>query len=214
MRARFPVVFFDLDGTLLRGTTVSLLTAEWLGRRDALDDLERRYAEGAISNAAVADASAPWFEGHSVDEVTRVLDSAPWIEGIGETVDALRAAGAHVALATVTWRAAAEAVVARFGFEGCCGTEMAVADGRLLGTVRRHFDAEDRAAFVEEVCRPRSVSPSEAAAVGDSRSALPMFERVGFSIALNADDRARAAATTTLDTDDLRDVLPLLLRNG
>jgi phosphoserine phosphatase len=214
VRARFPVVFFDLDGTLLRGTTVSMLTAAWLGRRGALDDLERRYAEGAISNAAVADASAPWFEGHSVDEVTRVLDPGPWIAGIGATVDALRAAGAHVALATVTWRSAAEAVAARFGFEDCCGTELAAAGGRLLGSVSRHFDAEDKAAFVEEVCLRRGVSPSEAAAVGDSRSDLPMFERVGFSIALNADEPARAAATTALDTEDLRDVLPLLLCDG
>jgi phosphoserine phosphatase len=212
--ARFRAVFFDLDGTLLRGTTVSMLTAAWLGRRGALDDLERRYAEGAITNAAVAEASAPWFEGHSVDEVTRALDPGPWIDGIGETVDALRAGGAHVALATVTWRSAAEAVAARFGFEDCSGTEMAVADGRLLGTVSRHFDADDKAAFVEDVCRRRGVSPSEAAAVGDSRSDLPMFARVGLSIALNADDGARAAATTTLDTEDLRDVLPLLLADA
>jgi phosphoserine phosphatase len=41
-----------------------------------------------------------------------------------------------------------------------------------------------------------------------------MFERVGFSVALNGDDTARAAATVALDTDDLRDVLPLLLGDG
>ena len=187
------------------------MTAEWLGRRGELDELEERYAQGAISNAAVADASAPWFTGHLVDEVTGVLDSAPWIDGIGETMDALRAAGVHVALATVTWRAAAEAVAARFGFDECCGTEMEVVEGRLTGTVSRYFDAADKAAFVEEVCARRGVSASDAAAVGDSRSDLPMFERVGFSIALNADPAARAAATTALDTDDLRDVLPLLL---
>jgi phosphoserine phosphatase len=211
VRARFPVVFFDLDGTLLRGTTVSMLTAAWLGKRGALDELERSYAAGAISNAAVADASAPWFEGHAVAEVTRALDPGPWIDGIGETVADLHAAGVHVALATVTWRAAAQSVAARFGFDECCGTEMATSDGRLLGSVSRHFDAEDKAAFAEEVCVRRGVSPSQAAAVGDSRSDLPIFERVGFSIALNADGPARAAATTTLDSDDLRDVLPLLL---
>jgi O-methyltransferase involved in polyketide biosynthesis len=44
----FPVVVFDLDGTLLRGTTVSLLLAEWLGQaaeiaeRAALGDMSER----------------------------------------------------------------------------------------------------------------------------------------------------------------------------
>jgi phosphoserine phosphatase len=48
------------------------------------------------------------------------------------------------------------------------------------------------------------------AAVGDSRSDVPLFERVGMSIALNATPDARAAATHALDTEDLRDVLALL----
>src|SRR4051812_50033566 len=94
MRARHPVVFFDLDGTLLRGTTVSLMTAEWLGRRGALDELERRYADGAISNSAVAEASAPWFTGHAPEEGAGVLDDGPWIGGIGETGAAPHPAGA------------------------------------------------------------------------------------------------------------------------
>jgi phosphoserine phosphatase len=211
MRSRHPAVFFDLDGTLLRGTTVSLLTAEWLGRRGELDELERRYAQGVISNTAIAEASAPWFGGYAPEEVAGVLDGAPWIDGISETTAALHAAGTHVALATVTWRFGAETVAARFGFDECCGTELATVDGRLLGTVSRRFEANDKATFVEEVCARRGVPLSRAAAVGDSRSDLPMFERVGFSIALNADSPARAAATTALDTDDLRDVLPLLL---
>src|SRR3954464_6490849 len=150
MRARHPVVFFDLDGTLLRGTTVSLMTAERLGRRGALDELERRYADGAISNSAVAGGRAPWFAGHAPEEVARVLDEGPWIDGIAETVAALHAAGAHVAVSTVTWRFAAEAAAAPFGCDEWCGTELATVDGRLLGTVSRICEAHDKAAFAEE----------------------------------------------------------------
>jgi catechol 2,3-dioxygenase-like lactoylglutathione lyase family enzyme len=35
----YPVVVFDLDGTLLRGTTVSLLLAQWLGRGEEIAEL-------------------------------------------------------------------------------------------------------------------------------------------------------------------------------
>jgi phosphoserine phosphatase len=211
MGTRWPVVLFDLDGTLLRGTSVSVLTADWLGRGGALDEMERRYRDGLISNAVVAETSASWFAGRRPAEVGEVLERAPWIAGIAETVAELRAAGAYVALATVTWRFAAELVAERFGFEACCGTQMAIVGGRLSGAVSGLCDAEDKAVFVEEVCATRGLLPSSAAVIGDSRSDVPAFRSAGFSVALNADDAARAAAMVTLDADDLRDVLPLLV---
>jgi phosphoserine phosphatase len=211
MDVRWPVVCFDLDGTLLPETSVSMLTAEWLGRGGALDELERRSREGAISSAVVAQESASWFAGRTVSEVDALLERAPWIAGIAETVSRLRAAGVHVALATVTWRFAAEVVARRFGFEAWCGTEMALVDGRLSGAVSADCEAEDKAVFVQELCASRGLPASAAAMVCDSRNDLPAFRVAGFSVALNADDTAREAATVTLDTSDLRDVLPLLM---
>jgi FMN phosphatase YigB (HAD superfamily) len=55
VRARYPAVFFDLDGTLLRGTTVSAATAEWLGRRGELDVLGRDYATVAVDTNDLRD---------------------------------------------------------------------------------------------------------------------------------------------------------------
>src|SRR5258708_29363904 len=139
MRARWAVVFFDLDGTLLPGTSVSVLTADWLGRGGALDELEGRYHDGLIEGAVVAETRASWFAGGTLAEVNEVLERAPWIAGIPETVADLHAAGACVALATVTWRFAAELVAASFGFEMCCGTEMAIVDGCLSGAVSGRY---------------------------------------------------------------------------
>lgn len=51
-------------------------------------------------------------------------------------------------------------------------------------------------------------------AVGDSRSDLPPFAAAGGPVALNATQDARKAATYTLDTEDLRDVLPFLALDG
>jgi phosphoserine phosphatase len=50
----FPVVVFDLDGTLLHGTTVSLLLAEWLGQAAEITELERTFHAHEISNRVVA----------------------------------------------------------------------------------------------------------------------------------------------------------------
>jgi HAD superfamily phosphoserine phosphatase-like hydrolase len=207
-RGRFGVVLFDLDGTLLRGTSVSVVLAAALGRAGELDALEQAYRDGRVTNAAIADASAPWFTGRRVDQVVRALDDGPWIDGIAETVAALADAGTHVALATITWRSAAEAVARGFGLHSWCGTEMEVVDGVLTGTVARICHADDKAAFAASLAE-RYGGP--AAAVGDSRSDLAMFGVVDRAIALNADAQARAAATQAVDTDDLRALLPLLV---
>lgn len=101
---RFPVVVFDLDGTLLRGTTVSLLLAQWLGRERKVSELERAFRAHEISNRVVADTSAGWLAGKSVAETWQVLMIGSWIDGMAETFQALAAAGVSLLLGTITWR--------------------------------------------------------------------------------------------------------------
>jgi phosphoserine phosphatase len=207
---RYPVVVFDLDGTLLRGTSVSLLLAEWLGQAAAITELERAFHAHEISNCVVADTSAGWLAGKSTAEAWRVLTNGHWIDGMAETFRALDAAGVSLLLGTITWSFAAEMLRDRYGFASVSGTEMQVSNGVLSGTVSRYFDEHDKVCFVEEWCAQNRFSMSQVAAIGDSRSDVPLFRRAGISIALNATPDARAAATHVLDTEDLRDVLALL----
>ncbi len=206
----YPVVAFDLDGTLLRGTSVSMMLAEWLGRTAEIAELERAFHAHEISNSVVADISAGWFAGQHIDDVWRVLAKGPWIAGMAETLQTLTTSGTSILLGTITWSFAAEMLRKPYGFAAVSGTEMQAADGVLSGTVNRYFDEHDKARFVEEWCAQSGYLISQVAAVGDSRSDIPLFRRVGLSIALNATPDAQKAATHVLDTDDLHDVLMLL----
>jgi phosphoserine phosphatase len=208
----FPVVVFDLDGTLLRGTTVSLLLAQWLGRADEVSELERAFRAHEISNSVVADTSAGWLAGKSVAEAWRVLEDGSWIDGMAETFQVLAGAQGSLLLGTITWSFAAEMLRERYGFAAASGTEMQAPDGVLSGVVSGYFDEHDKLRFVEDWCAQNGYSMSQVAAIGDSRSDVPLFRRVGMSIALNATPDARAVATHVLDTEDLRDVLALLQR--
>jgi phosphoserine phosphatase len=185
-------VAFDLDGTLLRGTTVSMLMAQETGHATEMRELERRYAAGEISNAVVAEVQAEWL-----DERDVVLDVRgwPWLAGIEETLAELRPA--RLLLATITWRKAAEAVASLFGLDAWCGTDH--------GPPLRVCDARAKAAWAVEQARG-----GELVAVGDSRSDLELFAAADLAIALNGDAAARAAADVAVDASDLRAVLPLL----
>ncbi len=89
----YPVVVFDLDGTLLRGTTVSLLLAQWLGQAEKMAELERAFHAHEISNSVVADTSAGWLAGQRAADVWEVLMDGTWIDGMSETFQVLTAAG-------------------------------------------------------------------------------------------------------------------------
>jgi phosphoserine phosphatase len=206
----FPVVVFDLDGTLLLGTTVSLLLAEWLGRTAEIARLEEAFRANEITNSVIAETSAAWFAGQRTEEIWRVLGQGPWIDGMTETFQALRASGVSLLLGTITWSFAAEMLSEHYGFAAVSGTEMQAANGILSGTISRPFDEHDKLHFVEKWCARRGISMDQVAAIGDSRSDIPLFRRAGLSIALNATPDAREIATHILETDDLRDALPLL----
>jgi phosphoserine phosphatase len=143
-------ICFDLDGTLLRRTTVSRLLGERLGHAAEIEELERRFASHEISNSVVADSSASHFRGRARSAMWDVLREGTWIEGISETVDVLRSRGLRLLITTVTWTFAGEFVAHRYGFDATSGTRMAeTAGGELLGVVDRYCDEFGKLAFVE-----------------------------------------------------------------
>ena len=81
---------FDLDGTLVRGTTVSQHLADAFGHGEILADLERRYSAQEISNAEVANFQATHFRGRRPEELMEALKSIPRIGAIEETLERLR----------------------------------------------------------------------------------------------------------------------------
>lgn len=201
---------FDLDGTLVRGTSVSQHLADRVGSSEEMAELERRYAAGEISNSVVAEQQARAYAGMPLSEIVEMLADIPCIEGIDTTIAALRERGIESLLCTVTWRFAAGEFGRRHGFVAVSGTEIELEDGVPTGAIDRHFDEWDKLAFVESYCEANSISLSECIAVGDSRSDLPLFQAVGFSVALNATAEARAAATVILDTETLVDLLEVV----
>lgn len=208
---RIRLVAFDLDGTLIPGTTVSLSLAHHLGYEAELQALERQFRDGEIGNSVIADFEAEHLRGLPVTEIEEVIGRIPLIRGLRETVEALKSGGITAIVATITWSFAPRAYQRRFGVDGYCGTEMGEADGRLTGTVVRYCDEFDKLDYVKAECARRGLEARHCAALGDSRSDIPLFHWAGRSMAINASPAARAAARSAIETSDLRDTLHYLI---
>ncbi|MER7403815.1 haloacid dehalogenase-like hydrolase [Streptomyces sp. NPDC000070] len=205
-------VFFDVDGTLVPGTSSSVFLAGFLGHRDELALAEDAYASGDLDNRQVSELDAKGWAGVSEGQVLGWLDGLPLVSGITETVGWCQRNGLVPVLATLAWSPVGGYLTDRFGFHAFSGPRLETDGTRFTGRVARHFDEYDKRDFALAQARKLGLAPRSCGAVGDSRSDLPLFASVALSVAFNASAGARAAATVTVDGGDLRGVLPALSR--
>jgi phosphoserine phosphatase len=205
------LVSFDLDGTIFPNTTTCIELGKRLGHLSVIERLEAQYKNFEITNRQVAEGDAFAYAGQAVKDVESVILQIPTIQGFIETIGALKQRGILCLIVTVTWSFAARALANRYNMDGYAGAQMIEENGILAGRVLQHFEAEDKVRFVEGFARQHGIPLAQCAAIGDSRSDIPLFGSVGCAIALNATSEARAAASRALDTHDMRDVLPLLV---
>jgi phosphoserine phosphatase len=199
-----------VDGTLVPGTSSSLFLARLLGHDQAPAEAEDAYAAGTVDNHQVAELDAAGWSGATETQVRTWLDDLPLVPGIAETLTWCRRSRLVPVLATLAWSPVGDYLADRFGFHAGCGPVPQARAGRFTGRVGRHFDEYDKRDFALGLARDLGLAASACAAVGDSRSDLPLFASVGYSIAFNATPAARAAARARVHGADLRVIIPAL----
>ncbi len=195
------LVVSDMDGTLVSGTTALAHLSAWMGHEPVIDGLEEKLARREISDQEVADGYARFYKGVALADAVEVMLEIPSIDHIQLGVTMLRQRSVEAFIATVSWSFAARGLADLWGFSEVCGAELELdrSAGRLTGRVARHFQPEDKVAFVAEHCRRLGIGMEQVVAIGDSRSDLPLFRAVGFSVALNASSDAPCAASVAVD---------------
>jgi phosphoserine phosphatase len=209
--SRWQVACFDLDGTLVVGSTICRHLGDHFRQGDIIRELDTKYAEGTISNREIAEAEAALFQGVLRTEVEAALATMPFIGGIAETLGILRAMNIHLLLTTITWEFASRHVANTYGFDSWTGCLMNDSHpGVLSGRLQQVCDENDKRDFVLQYCEQRGIGLDQVFAIGDSRSDVPLFRVAGHSIAINASPIAKATASCSIDTLDLTDVLRLV----
>jgi len=204
------IAFFDIDGTLVPSMSSSSFLAKRFGHARALDAAEQRYAEGELTNEEVSVIDAEGWRGTPTSTVAAWLEELPLIAGIDAVVAWCVEHDVEPVLASLAWQPVAEAIANRHGLTANGGPRVRVVGNDYDGTVAEHFNEYDKRDRALQFAVEHGVSIDHCCAIGDSRSDLPLFDALPASLALNAGAAARAAASTAVDTQDLRDVIPWL----
>ena len=204
------LVFFDVDGTLMRGVSSSRYLAQRLGNRKQLLEAEAACEREEIDSAEVRRIDAAAWKRHKPDEVRAWLDEMPLVDGIEEVTDWCRRHGLAPYIASLAWNFVGNYLAERFGFEGCCGPELEERAGMFSGRVAQLIEADDKVLYAQGLCEKLYIEPHACAAVSDGRSDLPLFGYVGCPIAFNASNKIKETARYSARGTDLRAILPAL----
>jgi phosphoserine phosphatase len=202
---------FDMDGTLLPGTTASLEIARSFGGRERLHELEQAFRHGLLDTRAFASALHAGWTGLTPEVVRAAFEAAPKLRHIQTTVDALKERGDRAVVITMS----PDFFVAHFadyGFDEVVGSRFPALP--FGGALDRDgiLTFADKPRLVRALCERFGIAMVDVVAYGDSQSDVPLFEVAGASVAVNADDHVSGLASTSYRGDDLLEAYRLGLR--
>jgi len=204
--------FFDVDNTLVHGTTLfhlaKALCHQGFFARDDLVQFVKHQARYLVLGEPDIDhlleRALGLLAGHDVDQLADAAEQAyrdrigrRLFAGTTALLDAHRAAGHQVWLVTATPVELAQVLVDHLGATGCLATVAERADGKYTGRlVGPPMHGAVKAAAVRDLARQHGLDLSASYAYGDSTNDLPVLGAVGHPAVVNPDLRLRRTAAS------------------
>lgn len=219
--AKKSAAFFDLDNTLLRGSSTFLFGKEafklnFFSRRDfwRFGAQQLRFiwrGESADMLKHIEDRAMSLAIGQSASELESLIETV-WQNQISKRLwpETVRIAQEHVVAGREVWIVTAspvqmgEFIASKLGLTGALGTILEIKDDKLTGEfIGRPLHGKRKAKAVRELAKERSISLRRSYAYSDSQNDLHMLARVGHPVAVNPDKvlkrYAKAAGWKILD---------------
>lgn len=204
---RKSLLIADMDSTIVTSETLDDM-AVIAGLSDLILPITARAMRGELDFEAALDERLALFAGQPASLVDDALAAVTLSGGAEVLVRTMRAAGAACYLISGGFSAITGPVAARCGFSGDHANSLEMADGKLLGKVRKPvLDSNAKARFLAQYCTDLGIGAVDAACIGDGANDLPMLQAAGFGVAYHGKPLLRAQVALQLNHTDLRGLL-------
>jgi phosphoserine phosphatase len=214
--ARYRLVCFDLDGTLIDDTVFiwDTLHDHFFTDRRARRLAKKRFFAGEITYRDWFEHDLALLRGRGADRagIDAALDAIRVMPGARETLQALKARGYRLAVISGSLDVVLERFFPEAPFDHVLINRLEFDDrGRIAGGEPTPYDLERKAEGLIECCRREGIDRSRSVFVGDNFNDVAAARCAGFAVAFNNKSaELAAAADLVIETRDLRDLLPLL----
>ncbi|MFD5011319.1 HAD family hydrolase [Streptomyces chartreusis] len=203
---------FDLDGTLLRGTSAPVEISRQLGLELETVALDREVSAGLIGPPEYARrVHALWADLTEV-HVAAAFEGAPWMTRIREVWAEIRGQGDYCAVISLSPSFFVERLTG-WGAHAAYGSRFPAVPFTEPVDPAGVLSAEAKVRIADLLCAEFGVTRAECVAYGDSGSDKALFGAVPVSVAVNADHHLAGLATHTYMGMDLWEAYELV-RSG
>lgn len=200
---------FDLDGTLLHGTSAPVEISRQLGLEAETVALDREIGAQRIGPPEYARRVHALWERLTPEHVTAAFEGAPWLTGIRETWAEIRARGEYCAVVSLSPSFFVERLTG-WGAHAAYGSRFPAVPFTEPVDPSGVLSAAAKVKIADRLCEQFGVSRADCLAYGDSLSDVELFGAVPVSIAINADQHVAALATHSYVGRDLWEAYELV----
>ncbi len=200
------LVVFDLDNVIIDGEAIDEI-GKLANVEDEIAEITEKAMQGEIDFETSIKDRVKLLEGTSIEDIQKVADELPLIDGAEDTIARLKEEGLDVAIISGSFDIVAQAVKDKLGLENVYTNSFTVEDGKLTGEVTGPLVSGSKLDVLKEHIEGNDTSLEEVVAVGDGANDISMIESAGVGIAFNAKDSVKEIADIVVDEKDLTKVL-------
>jgi HAD superfamily phosphoserine phosphatase-like hydrolase len=206
----YKLFLFDMDGVLLQHRSSWQYCQEAIGCdcNHFYDEFEQDMLNGKDLTGLVLRKMMRY--GFSQIKLRELARNAPQIKGVGNVLETIRTHHGSVIIISGGIGAFAEELSKQYPITKYVCNELHFDGNDRPPVCEIKVGHDDKGKVAKVIREAMGVSKEETVAVGDYCNDCAMFAEAVLSIAFNGDEEAKAAATCSVNSDDLVKILPII----
>ncbi|HDM23754.1 phosphoserine phosphatase [archaeon] len=201
------LIVFDVDGTLIKESSIWRFIHEQLGTLDACEVNKRMYEQGLIDYREWAILDAMAWKGVTEKKLKEIISKVEYVGGVKETFETLKRNGFKIAIISAGLTLITDRIKEELGVDYALSNELVFKDGKLTGEVKVSVEYPGKEKAFKRLVKRLGLNPYNCIAVGDTNADL--YKCCKLKIAFNP--KEEVDADVVIQGDDLREILKYVL---
>ncbi|MBO0869461.1 MAG: HAD family phosphatase [Micromonosporaceae bacterium] len=193
---------FDMDGTLLAGSSACLELARALGGAADIEALDERFVRGEIDTRGYGRELVRLWPNLTPTVVADAFAASPWLTGIREVCADIRRRGERSAVVTMSPDFFANHLLA-WGFDDVVASRFPPLPFAVPVDPTGILTPPDKVRIVQRLRARHGIDTARCVAYGDSMSDAPLFRHLVATVGVNADTHLAGLAAAAYQGSDL-----------
>ncbi|HYF99776.1 MAG TPA: HAD family phosphatase [Candidatus Saccharimonadales bacterium] len=214
MTSRPKLVVFDMDGTLIKGRLIEVISRKY----DLSKKVVAIQSDTSIVGYKKTELIASLLKGIRADEIVQAVDSIPIMKNADKIVTWFKNNGYRTGIITDSYTIAAEVVAKKLEIEFYAANELRIENGLLTGEIKMPLGWEKINCQCKiSICKKYhlnyysnlyGVNIKDTIAIGDTRGDICMIKHAGLGIAFMPKDQDIISQSKNLILNpDLNEIL-------